>query len=573
MWQQQNDDDAEGGIVEYDQSFCDLPLRSVNTKLRQWLLLGVFGLTAFLALLFMILYASAKGDVLPATTTTTMMPTTTTTMPTTTTAMPTTTTATTTLPTTTTTTTTRGRQPNVIFFIADGFGPSSATFIRELLNQTSQAIPLDGTLVGTVRTYSSSSLVTDSAAGATAYSCQRKSYNGAIAVLDDQTACGTLMEAAKASGQWNTAIVTTSRITHATPAAWSAHVKVRTMEDDIALQQATQQSVDLLFGGGLSRFVRRSDRVDLLATMRGRGYTTVTNASQLAELTAEQLPVVGLFSSGHMDWEIDRRQQQPVVQPSLADMTAKALALMAAQDKPFFMMVEAARIDMAEHNHDGPAEYWELEQYMRAYQLARDFVDSRDSNTVVLAVADHETGGHTLAAQRTPPFVYPDYTWSPDVVRAVRASTEAIAAQILAGGDIRTVMSEQAAIADLTDAELAQIQLSVSATGGSATWLALTVGDVIGQRAGVGWTTPGHTGGDINLYAYGVPVPGMVSNMENTQVGRLLTDFLGLAPTVQQVTDALATLYDPLSGTTAPRSSSKERSVDDEHSFQYFSHD
>lgn len=123
---------------------------------------------------------------------------------------------------------------NVILMISDGFGPASETLARDYVQALGNGGPetmlaLDSILVGSSRTQSSSSYVTDSAAGATAFSCAMKSYNGAIAVDPRQNPCGTVLESAKALG-YKTGLVATSRITHATPASFAAHVPFRDME-------------------------------------------------------------------------------------------------------------------------------------------------------------------------------------------------------------------------------------------------------------------------------------------------------------------------------------------------------
>ncbi|RKO88662.1 alkaline-phosphatase-like protein, partial [Blyttiomyces helicus] len=112
-----------------------------------------------------------------------------------------------------------------------GFGPASETLARNYYQAThdvpyNHQLPLDTILVGSSRTRSSSSLVTDSAAGATAFSCGVKTYNGAIGVFPDGRPCGTVLEAAKAIG-YHTGLVATSRITHATPASFASHVSSR----------------------------------------------------------------------------------------------------------------------------------------------------------------------------------------------------------------------------------------------------------------------------------------------------------------------------------------------------------
>ncbi|KAJ2893893.1 vacuolar alkaline phosphatase, partial [Coemansia aciculifera] len=110
---------------------------------------------------------------------------------------------------------------NLIFMVSDGFGIASETMARNYVQTTKNyplewASVLDDLLVGTSRTRSSDSLVTDSAAGATAFSCALKTYNGAIGVSYDGKPCGTILEAAKKAG-YLTGLVSTARITHATP--------------------------------------------------------------------------------------------------------------------------------------------------------------------------------------------------------------------------------------------------------------------------------------------------------------------------------------------------------------------
>ncbi|CAG8657473.1 94_t:CDS:2, partial [Acaulospora morrowiae] len=147
---------------------------------------------------------------------------------------------------------------NVILMISDGFGPASETFARNYYQYVKDlsydfVTPLDELLVGSSRTRSSNSLVTDSAAGATAFSCILKTYNGAIGVDPEKSPCGTILEAAKELGM-ATGLVVTSRITHATPASFSAHAVSRDLEYIIATQQIGDyplgRRVDLMLGGG-----------------------------------------------------------------------------------------------------------------------------------------------------------------------------------------------------------------------------------------------------------------------------------------------------------------------------------
>jgi alkaline phosphatase len=152
---------------------------------------------------------------------------------------------------------------NLILMVSDGMGPASLSLTRSF-RQYKYSLPIDDVLVldryliGSSRTRSSSSLVTDSAAGATAFSCGEKSYNGAISVLPDHTACGTVLEAAKRAGYMTGLVVTTS-LTDATPACFASHVNIRTEEDLIAQQEVGEHPlgrvVDLMFGGGRCHFL------------------------------------------------------------------------------------------------------------------------------------------------------------------------------------------------------------------------------------------------------------------------------------------------------------------------------
>lgn len=122
-------------------------------------------------------------------------------------------------------------------------------------------LTLDKHLIGSSRTRSSNSLVTDSAAGATAFSCGLKSYNGAISMLPDHTPCGTILEAAKKAG-YLTGLVVTTDITDATPACFASHVNMRFEGDAIASQEVGEHPlgrvVDLMLGGGRCHFLPNS---------------------------------------------------------------------------------------------------------------------------------------------------------------------------------------------------------------------------------------------------------------------------------------------------------------------------
>ena len=259
---------------------------------------------------------------------------------------------------------------------------------------------------------------TDSAAGATAFSCGMKSYNGAISMLPDYTPCGTVLEAAKKAG-YMTGLVVTTDITDATPACFASHVKIRLEEDLIAQQEVGEHPlgrvVDLMLGGGRCHFLSnttdgscRGDDRDITKLAQDKyGWTYINSREGFDGLelgNAVKLPLLGLFAGSDFPFEIDRRNMDALY-PSLDEMTRTALnALEAAtqdSDKGFFLMVEGSRIDHAGHGNDPAAQVHEVLAYNRAMASVVEFLDRSDVEGVFVATSDHETGGLSIAKRRS----------------------------------------------------------------------------------------------------------------------------------------------------------------------------
>ncbi len=396
---------------------------------------------------------------------------------------------------------------NVVLMIADGFGPASAT-----LGAAAKGAPLalDGVLVGSVETSATDSRVTDSAAGATAYSCGLKTYNGAIAVDADGRPCQTVLEAAEAAGL-ATGLGATSRITHATPAAFASHVVSRAQEAEIARQLAAS-GVEVLFGGG-TQFVTDS----LTAAMAADGWAVALDRAGYDRL--DRVPAAAVLAPSHLAYEIDRDTTD---QPSLAEMATKALDLLAAsadgRENGFFLMVEGSRIDHAGHANDPAAHLGDILAYDAAVAAVLEWA-ARDGNTLVVSTADHETGGMTLGRDGI-------YAWDPAPLLAATASFEAMTAALQAGGDPATVVREGLALDALPDGAEEAIRGAIAS--GDPYALGPVVRDLISEPAGIGWTTGGHTAVDVGLYAAGPGAERFAGRHTNDAVGRLLFEALGL---------------------------------------------
>jgi alkaline phosphatase len=313
---------------------------------------------------------------------------------------------------------------NLIFMVSDGMGPTSLSLTRSFMQfqngaPFSEQLVIDQHMIGQSRTRSSSSLITDSAAGATAFSCAQKSYNSAISVTPDHEPCGTVLEAAKKAG-YMTGLVVTTRITDATPACFAAHVNMRQEEDRIAEQMVGDyplgRVVDLMFGGGRCHFVPnttvehscRADDRDVVDLARKNGFNYISDRAGFDGLKGGSkldFPMLGLFADGDIPYEIDRRNENDKY-PSLHEMAEAAMKALSEatrdSDKGFFLMIEGSRIDHAGHHNDPAAQVHEVLAYDKAFSSVLDFIKTEKTETVMVSTSDHETGGLATARRAYP---------------------------------------------------------------------------------------------------------------------------------------------------------------------------
>ncbi len=322
---------------------------------------------------------------------------------------------------------------NVIFFLGDGMGMTTQTAARIYKVGEDGELTMD-TLPESafVKTYSNNAQVTDSAPSMAAYMTGVKMNNEVISMSADTaafdatgkdylsgadstcpasgngSAVTTLLELAKKAG-WGTGAVTTTRITHATPAATYAHVCHRDAENTIAAQTvpggsgyntALGDGVDVLLGGGRQFFLptasggKRTDGRDLTAEFGARGYTYVKNKTEFDAASASSTKkLVGLFTNSHMSYDIDR---DATVEPSLAEMTTKAIDILSKNQTGFFLMVEGGRIDHALHETTARKALQDTVAFDDAIKAAIDKMKTLDvdlKNTLIVVTADHD---HTL---------------------------------------------------------------------------------------------------------------------------------------------------------------------------------
>jgi alkaline phosphatase len=327
---------------------------------------------------------------------------------------------------------------NVILFIGDGMGVSTVTAARIYAGQQKGADGESYQLamdtfphLAHSRTYSADHQITDSAAGVTAMTTGVKTLSGVLGltsaahygVCEDESAAKaeTLFELAEAAGL-ATGVVTTTRITHATPAGVYAHIAHRDWENDayaaahggaacvdIARQLVewpAGDGLEIAFGGGRANFMRndqadpkdasqhgaRADGRDLIAEWTGKpGHVYVWNAGQLAAVDMNANPhVLGLFAPSHMTYE-HARDTTPAGEPSLSDMTAAAIRRLSRNTHGYVLMVEGGRIDHAHHEGRAREALSETVAFDDAIRTALAATNRAD--TLIVVTADHS---HTL---------------------------------------------------------------------------------------------------------------------------------------------------------------------------------
>lgn len=272
---------------------------------------------------------------------------------------------------------------NIILLIGDGMGP--AHFYAGLTANHGALNILNMKHIGLSKTKSADKYVTDSAAGGTALASGQKTNNGAIGVDVNEASIPTILEQAESLGK-ATGLVSTSSITHATPASFIAHQPKRSMYEEIAADFLNTE-FDVAIGGGHKFFTDRTDKRNLLTELEAKGYTTAGSLDQVKDVSSGNMIV--LTAPEHNAQYAERGDLLP-------QATKKAIEVLHNNSKKgFFLMVEGSQIDWGAHQNDITYVVQEMLDFDRAVGEALKFAEE-DGNTLVIVTADHETGGITI---------------------------------------------------------------------------------------------------------------------------------------------------------------------------------
>ena len=312
----------------------------------------------------------------------------------------------------------KNKPKNIILLISDGMSLTQVSTYRLLKGGPNERIAVDKFPVsGIVLTHSENAIVTDSASSATAFSTGRKTNNGALGLDEDNKILENFTEIIDRYG-YVSSLISTSEITHATPAAYASHVDLRWKTDEISLQMMESKVMTIL-GGGRHFFLpedlggKRSDGLNLLEQMES-SRMVMTEKKELDTFDHSDLgKVVGLFAD-----EALRDKEKPenhVLEPSSSEMLNFAINRSEKFNengcKGFFIMLEGSQVDWAGHANDLNYLKREMQDFDEAVELALDYA-TQNPDTLVIATADHETGGLLIESSSPTNYTAPEVKFS-----------------------------------------------------------------------------------------------------------------------------------------------------------------
>jgi alkaline phosphatase len=416
---------------------------------------------------------------------------------------------------------------NVILMIGDGLGIGQIDMTRYMAGGKDHELELMKLPnVGLMMT-SSTEGVTDSAAAGTAMATGHKVYNGAVGMNKNGAELDSVLDFAKVRNK-ATGIISTNTVTDATPAAFTASVKDRGMGGEIA-KQILNNDVEVVLGGGREDFMEEEAGEDLIAKAKKMGYQYVSDKKQLERVIPMNGKVLGLFNNSYMNY-IQDRDEVDSQEPSLLEMTTKAIDVLSEDEDGFFLMAEGARIDHASHAADVPGVVAETLDFDASVKYAVDWAQE-NGDTMVVVVADHETLGFSV----TEPI-------NKEALMNIKVSPEYMAGKLVEteAGNSYTIDSIQSVFKEYADIELTEGEARefnsniINEDDGSLYYqykVGWQIGSVIAKKYNVGVlsadiraksSTGGHTLNSVPIFAFGPETESFNSMIHNTEFAEIL---------------------------------------------------
>ena len=430
----------------------------------------------------------------------------------------------------------------IFYFIGDGMGMGHATvaqtFNRVTLGNSEPLTMMQFPVAGIVSTRSASSTVTDSAAGGTALATGSKTYNGAIGVNADTVPVLSVAEKLHNAG-WGVGLVTTVAPDDATPAAFYAHVPSRRLTYDIG-RQAAESGYEFIAGSNWRGFLDNGKETDLRDYMLSKGIRLTTSTDSAATASERR---VFLYSDnplydGNAGYAIDSIPAQL----KIVDMTKACMQhLQSVSPDRFFMMVEGGNIDHAAHGNDGSNVVVGTIEFNKALAEAYDFYLQHPDETLIIVTADHDTGGLTLGnravgynsyMEKVPAQRMSKDMFSSKIKQKLNADVpptwdeikQFCAQSIGLWGPVKVNKEQEKALKALFDASMdkSKTLTDEKTLYNSYGALATELMAVLNTNLGFGWTSTGHTGNPVPLFAVGEGLQGLGGYIENTAIAPVL---------------------------------------------------
>ena len=283
--------------------------------------------------------------------------------------------------------------------------------------------------------------------------------------------------------------------------------------------------MDVVLGGGNKYLLpkekggTRIDGEDLTAALKSRGYTIVDTKEALRNVKSGRL--WGMFANDDMAYELDRRKFFPE-QPTLSEMTQKAIELLSKNPKGFFLFVEGSKIDWASHANDPVGVISDVLAFDEAVKAALAF-SRKNKQTLLLAFSDHGNGGMSIGNE-TPDGTYSKLSYEAVITPLKRAQLTGegvgmVISKDAAEENIRKVMSYYYGVDDMTKEEVKSVKEAAPKR------MNRIIGSIISRKEHIGWTTRGHTGEDLFLYTYGLKKG--TGTINNTDIAHITAKGMG----------------------------------------------
>ena len=421
-----------------------------------------------------------------------------------------------------------GKEPKYIFlFIGDGM----ATPQRMIADEFSRKIGKgklalnDMPYHATTRTCSANSLVTDSAAAATAIACGSKTNNGMLGVDPQLKHLTSSAEAARDKGR-KVGIITSVTLNHATPGGFYGHRKSRSMGYELGLDLVAS-NFDFFGGGGISKYDQEGKK-DIYTIAQEAGYAVTIGKEAMNALKPGQKAIALAKSrKSAMPYSIDN---EPGV-PSLADITAKAIEMLSHHDKGFFMMIEGGAIDWAGHSNEAAANLFEVLALDQAVKTALKFYEKHPDETLIIVTGDHETGGMTMGFAGSGYAMYMERLafQKCSTVKFERLLKEAMAKKPdMTFEDVKPMLTQYFGFEFTGDSPMRinEKEMQTLQDGFARKKLPLAAKTVINGKAGIGWTSGSHTALPVLTTAIGAGAENFTGFIDNTDIARKIKDLL-----------------------------------------------